>query len=253
MNSLDRTLELFASNEADASAIGEAQRRLDALIAARIAARPVQRPVRHARGWLTAAASAAVVALVALWLPFGSAPALAFAQVQQHFRDFRTLRFDLEQHMNGQVLMKARVSVRHDGSVRTEVGDDVIVIVNSAEKRVLSLIKSARLAVVSPIDAAPAKEDSLEWLDDIQKFQGAAEHLPAPRVIDGKRAEGWELQTDGGRIVLWADAEGLPLEMTLDQPAAIEMTFHFEFEPQLPAEFFSTEVPAGYSLEKAED
>ena len=155
MNSHDRTLELFVSDEADAAAVGEAQRKLDALIAGKAVAQPLRRPARRTRGWLAAAVSAAVVAVAALWLPFGSAPALAFAQVQQHFRDFRTMRFDLEQRMNGQVLMKARVSVRRDGSVRTEIGDDVIVIVNSAEKRVLSLIRSAHMAVVSPIGEAP--------------------------------------------------------------------------------------------------
>ena len=64
----------------------------------RIAAASAGAP--HA-GLARGGASAAVAAVALLWLPLGSTPALAFAQVQQHFRDFRTLRFDIEQRMNG--------------------------------------------------------------------------------------------------------------------------------------------------------
>ena len=81
-----------------------------------------------------------------LWLPLVPSPALAFAQVQQHFRDFRTLRFDVEQRMNGKVLMKSRVHVTRDGNVRTDVGDIVSVIVNSSERRVMTLHHPARVA-----------------------------------------------------------------------------------------------------------
>ena len=146
MNSLDRTLELFALREPEPALVNDAQRKLEALVANRVAQASARRPVRHARGWLAAATTAAVVAVAMLWLPFGSAPALAFAKMQEHFRDFRTLRFDIEQRMNGKVVMKSRVSVTRDGNVRTDVGDDISVIVNSTEKRVLTLMHSAHVA-----------------------------------------------------------------------------------------------------------
>jgi hypothetical protein len=254
MNSLDRTLELAGDREPDAELVSTAQRKLDAVVAAKLAAQPARRPARTARGWLAAAASAAIAAVAVLWLPLGTTPALAFADVQRHFRDFQTLRFDVEQRMDGKTLMKAQVSVRHDGSVRAEVGDDMVVVVNPVEKRVLSLMKSARLAVVSPLDeAAPKKDDALDWLDDIREFQGAATALPGTRIIDGHRAQGWELTIDGGKVVLWANDEGLPLQMTLDQGVAIDMDFHFEFDLAMPADLFSTRIPEGYSPGEAED
>jgi hypothetical protein len=252
MNPLDRTLELFATREPDAEAVNAAQRKLDAAVAAKLAARPA-RTVRATRGWLAAGASALVAAVAVIWLPLGTAPALAFAQVQQHFRDFRTLRFDLEQRMNGNTLMKARVSVRRDGSVRTEVGDDVVVVVNSSEMRVLTLVKPSRMAVVSPIDVAAKKEDALKWLDDIRDFQGVAKVLPDSRIIRGQRAQGWALQTQGVNIELWANDAGLPLEMSIDQDMEMEMTFDFQFDLELPEDLFSTRVPDGYRLGGEED
>jgi outer membrane lipoprotein-sorting protein len=219
----------------------------------KIAAQPARAPARRARGWLAAAASAAVVTVAALWLPLRPATALAFEQVQRHFVDFHTMRFDMEQSMNGRPVMKARVSVRRDGSVRTEVGDDVVVVVNSENKEVLTLVKSAQMAVVSPINQAPTKEESLDWLDKIRQFQGAAKELPGTRTIRGEEVRGWELELNGSKVVLWATSEGLPLEMTLDQGASIKMSFHFEFEPVLPADLFSTKIPAGYHRAEAED
>ena len=90
--------------------VTDAQRKLDALVAGRIATKALHR-AGASLSWLagSAATSAVVAAVAMLWLPLGSMPALAFAKVQQHFRDFRTLRFDVEQRMNGKVLMKSRV------------------------------------------------------------------------------------------------------------------------------------------------
>ncbi|HEY6125791.1 MAG TPA: hypothetical protein VIV63_14155, partial [Steroidobacteraceae bacterium] len=118
MNSLDSTLGLFAASEPDAQVVSDAQRKLETVVSKRMAEISARRPARTARGWLAAGATAAVVAVAMLWLPLGTTPALAFAKVQEHFRDFRTLRFVVEQRMNGEVVMKARVSMVRDGSVR---------------------------------------------------------------------------------------------------------------------------------------
>src|SRR5688572_10012320 len=251
MNSLDRTLELFAREEPDAAAVQEAQRRLETRIAG-VAANPRVRKTRVG-GWLAAAASAAAVAIAALWLPFASTTALAFSDVQKHFSDYDTLSFVVQQHVNGELAMKARVSMRKDGSVRTEVGDDVVVIVNSTEQRVLTLLTQPRIAMVSPLGKAATQDDSLEWIDEVRQFEGAARLLPQTRTIKGRQARGWELPTSAGQIVLWATPEGLPLEMNLNVGVNIDMSFDFEFNPTLAAETFSTAIPAGYTQGTGEE
>jgi outer membrane lipoprotein-sorting protein len=249
MNTLDRTLELFAHAEPDARVVQDAQRKLEQAIAG---AAPRKRKVRMG-GWLAAAASAVVAVMALLVLPFGPMPALAFSEVQQHFRDFDTLRFEIEQRMNGDLLVKQRVSVLANGSVRAEVGEDIVVIVNTQEMRVMTLVKPERIAVVTPLDNAGTKEDATDWLQDIRDFQGAAKALPGTRFIRGQRAMGWELPMEQGKVTLWANQHGLPLEMQLDQGVALQMSFRFEFDAELPDGLFSTEVPAGYTLGTEED
>lgn len=252
MNSLDRTLELFGMNEPEPAMVTAAQQKLESLVGSRRSS-GVARAARKTRGWLAAAATAAVVTVAVLWLPFGPTPALAFANVQKHFRDFRTLRFEVEQRMDGRRVMKSRVSVTHDGNVRTDVGDDITVIVNSTQRQVLTLMHRARIAVPSALDKPATKEDALAWLDHIRDFQGEAKTLSGTRWIGGHRAYGWELQTAAGRIVLWATEDGLPLEMTVASSTPIQLDFDFEFDLALDANYFSTEIPAGYSVGKDED
>jgi hypothetical protein len=183
----------------------------------------------------------------------GTTPALAFAKIQEHFRDFRTLRFVVEQRVGGKHVMTSKVSVTHDGNVRTDVGDDVTVIVNSKERQVLTLMHRHHIAVPSPLDKPATKEDVLAWLDDIRDFQGEAKKLPGTRWIRFERAYGWKLATAAGDMELWATEEGLPLEMTLASSAPIQLDFTFDFDPELDANYFSTKIPAGYSLGKDED
>jgi hypothetical protein len=250
MNSLDRTLEWMVTREVDEVAVSEAQRELEALIASR--ARHV-RPAPRARGWLAVAASAAVLAIAMIWLPLAPTPALAFSAVQQNLRDFRTLRFVMDQRVNGRATMQTRVAMSRDGNVRTEVGEDITVIVNSAEQRVLTLMKSRRIAMLSPLQEPVEKDDQLSWLEDVRNFQGVATQLPGSRIIDGRKAYGWQLSTNGMELVLWATEDGMPLEMSMDQGTPLQLMFHFEINLPLPADLFSTRVPQGYSEVAPED
>jgi outer membrane lipoprotein-sorting protein len=253
MNTLDHALNLLSNREPDEGMVQAAQRKLDAAVAARAAKVATRKPAKRIGGWLAAATSAGIVAIAALWLPLVPTTALAFAQVQQHFRDFRTLRFDVEQRMNGRVLMKSRVHVTRDGNVRTDVGDLVTVIVNSTERRVMTLHHPAHVATLAPLEVPATPDDAMAWLDDIREFQGEARALPRTRLIGGRRAHGWELSTVAGKMVLWATDEGLPLEMSMNGSAALQLEFDFQFDPAVPARMFSTEIPDGYSLGKAED
>ena len=249
MNTLDHTIDLLAAREIDDAAVQEAQRKLETLIARRQASG--RSPLRSSRGWLAAATTAAAVMLAALWLPLYPTP--AFAAVQRQLRDFTTMRFVIDQRVAGEPVMQTRVSATNAGNVRTEVGDDVTVIVNSSERRVLTLIRSAHMAIASPLVVAAKQDDALKWLEDVRKFQGVAQALPEPRVINGQQAFGWRLKGEGFDMVLWATEQGLPLEMTLSPDAQLQLEFHFEMNVPLAPELFSTKIPAGYSLAPQED
>jgi hypothetical protein len=249
MKTLDQTLELFASRPADEAAVQEAQRKLETLIASR----RTRVRVPATRGWLAAAVSVALVVVSIIWLPLTPTPALAFSAVQRQLRDFTTLSMVIDQRVNGAKTLQTRVAMTHDGNVRTEVGSDIVVVVNSAEMRVLTLVKPARVASVKPLDKRVEKSDQLEWLQEIRDFQGMATKLGGTRVIDGQKAHGWKLEINQMEMVMWATAEGIPLEMAMEQGKTVQLDFHFEMNRPLAAELFSTRVPAGYRLGDDED
>ena len=248
MNTLDQTLKMLAAREPDEAMVVAAQRKLEAAVTARVAKAATARPARRVGGWLAAATSAGIAAIAMLWLPLAPSTALAFAVVQQHFRDFRTLRFDVEQRMNDKVVMKSRINLTRDGNVRTDVGDLISVIVNSADRRVLTLHHPARVASVAPLVTPVTADDAMAWLEEIRTFQGVARALPRSRLIGLQRVHGWELDTAAGRLVLWATEDGLPLEMTMTGSADLQLDFDFEFDAAQSTEMFSTEIPEGYSL-----
>jgi len=250
MNSLDKTLESFATREPPAEMVNAAQARLEAAVSARIAA-AAPRARRRVGGWLAAGVSAAAALMAVILLPL--APTPAFAAVQEHFQDFRTLRFDMTQEVAGQKGLVTKVAVTRDGNLRTDIGTDLSVIVNSAQGRVLTLIHPEHVVMETPISGGQGSDDSMRWLDDIRKFQGVATRLPEPRTIDGRQAYGWKLRTGSMDIVLWATAAGLPLEMQMTGEQQMRFEFHFEFDVPLPDEMFSTAIPAGYSRAPAED
>jgi hypothetical protein len=242
---------MFVSSEPDASAIAAAQGRLEAAVARRAASRPARSSTRRVGGWFAVASSAAAVAFALLWLPLTSTP--AFAQVQEHFRDFRTLRFDMKQLVAGREVLAVRVSMTRDGDVRTDIGKDMSVIVNSRDGRVLTLAHGPRHAMEQPLEKGAGDVDALDWLEEVRDFQGAATRLPQTRVIDGRKAYGWRLEDDNMDLELWATADGLPLEMQMSGDGQMRFDFDFEFDIVLPAETFSTAIPAGYSRGGAED
>jgi len=249
MNALDRTLEKFASRQVNEAAVGDAQRKLEALLA---------RPPNARRGtrgnrWLAATASAAVAAFVVMWMSFSPTPALAFSAIQQNLRDFNTLSFVIDQRVAGHDTLQTRVNMTRQGDVRTEVGDDITVIVNSTEQRVLTLMKTPRVAMLTPLASPVERDDQLKWLEEIRDYQGVAAQLPQARNIDGHEAHGWQLRIEGIDMVIWATDEGVPLEMSMNQGVNVELEFHFRLNQPLAADLFSTRVPDGYSLAAKED
>jgi hypothetical protein len=244
MNSLDKTLESLASREPPAAMMDAAQQRLDAVVGARVAAASA-RTRRGVGRWIAAGASAAAAAVLAV--------VLLPLTTQEHFLDVRTLRFDMTQEVAGQQGLVTHVAMTRDGRLRSDVGTDVSVILNTAEGRVLTLIHPQRMALESPLGGRQVTDDGMRWLEDIRRFQGAAERLPEPRTIGGRRAHGWKLRTGNMDIVLWATEGGLPLEMQMTGEQRMRFDFHFEFDVPLADEMFSTALPAGYSRAPAED
>lgn len=211
------------------------------------------RPTRLARvGWL-AAASTAVIAMVVVALPMLFDQGRAFAAVQAHFREFTTLSMHVEQRMGDRVVQTSRMVVDDRGVLRTDVGDQLSVVVDPVRGRLLMLQHGPRQAVSMPLRQTGSRRDaSLDWLAGIRDFKGQARKLEQTRVIDGRTANGWVLDVAGNRMVLWADRQGVPLALETRAAGGLEIRYAFEFDVALEAGYLSSDVPPGYRI-AAED
>ena len=116
-----------AAQDVPTAAVDAAQQRL----AATLRARPRrERPVT--RRWVAMGLTAMAALVLAVSLPFLSGQGDAFAAVQAHFRQFRTLQMDVTQRHGDAVLQTSRTRVNAAGATRTDIGDSLSVIVDPA-------------------------------------------------------------------------------------------------------------------------
>jgi hypothetical protein len=238
-----------AAREVPATAIDAAQARL----AATLQARPRRTRPAALRRWAAAGLTAMAALVLAISLPFLTGRGDAFAAVQAHFRQFRTLQMDITQHHGGEVRMTSRTRVDAAGATRTDIGDSLSIIVDPARGRVLTLLHEERQAVVAAIlpHAADTGSD-IAWLDDMRRYAGKATRLPETRLIAGQPAQGWLLDLRGNATELWADADGLPLEMRM-RGGGLQIDYRFAFDVAFAPGLFDTTVPAGYTQVEADE
>ncbi|MDZ4811942.1 MAG: hypothetical protein SGI99_04915 [Pseudomonadota bacterium] len=199
---------------------------------------------------------AAVMSLTAcalIILPLLPDSGRAFAAVRAHFLDFKTLAMQVEQRFNGEAVQTSQILVGADGSVRTDVGDQLSIIVDNTRRQLLTLLHDSREASLMPLPALPSTPHaSLDWLEEIRQFQGKAARLKHTRSIDGRQAQGWALDLGATQLVLWVDAEGLPIAMEQDASAGLETRYRFQFNVPVPPGRLSSTVPMGYTLQVQE-
>jgi hypothetical protein len=235
-----------AAQEVPAAAVDAAQIRLASAQQAR------QRRERPAlRRWVAAGLAAMAVVALAIGLPLLSGQGDAFAAVQAHFRQFRTLQMDVTQRHGGEVMQTSRTRVDDAGATRTDIGESLSVIVDPQRGRVLTLLHEQRQAVVAAITPQAATGSDLAWLDQLRRFNGKATPLPEARTIAGQRAHGWLVDLGGDAVELWADAKGLPLEMRMGG-GGLQIDYRFVFDAEFAPGLFDVAVPAGYAQVDAE-
>ena len=109
MNTLDRTLDLFAGLEPGAAALQDAQRKLEIALGR---ATPRRRTRTRVAGWLAAAASAVAVVAAVVLLPLGPMPALAFSASSLGIAGYLALiyRFAVVRHVKRRYIPGAIVA-----------------------------------------------------------------------------------------------------------------------------------------------
>ncbi len=249
---LDRHLRALAGTAPAHHAAEAAQLRLERRLAGTPeTARPGAR-VPLWRRWSLAAGTALALVLVVMPLMIGNRDALAFADVQRHFQQFRTLAMTVEHKAAGDLLQQVRVLLDDAGRVRADVSSELSVVVDPERGRILMLMHGSKSALWLPVavdNVLPARE-ALSWIEELRQFKGIASQLPQTRLIDGRTAHGWSLSIGGARLQLWADDDGLPLTLGIGEGDGelLDLQLRFRFDEPLPADAFSTDIPSGYSF-----
>jgi hypothetical protein len=260
--SLQAHVNALSSAAPDSHAIEGAQIRLERSLREPGARRAPDKP-RRARWVAFAATACAALALILVPFVVSDRGGLAFAEVQRHFENFRTLSMSIEQGgVAGTVVPHINVVLDDAGNVRTDVGQELSVVVNAVEGRVLMLMHDGKSAMRFPIDAVPMEpaSEALSWLDELREFKGLATPIAETRVIDGEIAQGWSLDIGGARIELWARSDGMPLTMSIGQGRRtgssgegvgyinmMDLRMNFDFDAPIDPAALSTEIPAGYT------
>ena len=215
----------------------------------------VRRPARApARTWWAVTATAVLAMAVIIAGPMLSGSGDAFAAVQAHFRHFATLSMTITQRYGAQPLQRSHTVVDARGIVRTDVGDQLSVIVDAPRGRLLTLLHDQREAMLASIPKTTvAQKNALPWLDDLRTFKGKATPLPNTRMIDGRTARGWTLEAGGTTLELWADANDLPLAMRQLGGGGLEIDYRFEFDTPIAPGLLSSDVPVGYTPVAADE
>lgn len=235
--------------DADESEVQQAQLKLEAAVAKLPSSRK-----SVVRRWLLAGSTACAIGIVSMLPIFGDHNGVAFAQVQQHFVDFKTMAFTIEQRYSGQLQLVTRVQINHAGDVRTDVDKGVSVIVSPNQKQVLTLMHDTHEAMQFPLEVAPVvNNEATDWLKEIQAYKKVATPLSNTRIIDGVTANGWVLNVKGMRTEIWADDDGIPITMTMYDENKLNLNFFFKFNPVIAENTFSTNIPSNYSRVQPDD
>jgi outer membrane lipoprotein-sorting protein len=229
--------------------------------------------MRHPVSSATAAAIF-VLALggVALWF-HGAGTAPAFADFVKPILEAKTAKFKMttEMEMNGQAItataeVMALGVTRSRQEIETAMPDKskmkMVMIYDCGQGKSLTLEPTTKKAMVltmtnMPKGKIPLDKDPLGWLRllllDARDKPAIKREPLGEKEIDGRRVVGFRVNTNGTVVSLWGDPKtGLPVraEMTMAMFANAKMTLSdFVFNLDMDESLFSTEPPAGYTVQ----
>ena len=187
---------------------------------------------------------------------------VAFGAVARQLHDSHTMTADLILQATGQPPVKSRIMYLAPGRMRTEIRGKTISVVDNANKRLLTMDPERKVAWVlqvkdsaqSPISSPASPADFVEKLRQLSADAGKA---VGATDINGKPARQFKASEGGQEFTIWADAKtGAPLRVQSELKfGEQQMKFtldHILLDVPLAESLFSSEVPAGYTVEHAD-
>ena len=225
---------------------------------------PLRRLIREFRAMRPSRKILAVAAAIALtftglasWLiPSDSRTGLAFADVLEKISIIRPYSCLLTVQSNGQPAYSRQVAYLSLSRRREVLPDGTIRVFDMSQEpvRILTLHPDRKLAVEETLVNAGPRSDP-DFLTAVSRMRnGSAEDL-GTKEIEGRLAQGFHRPDSTNDLTIWADATtGLPIRIELLHPTLEQRIIMsgFVFAVSFDGSLFSTEAPAGYTVQKVE-
>jgi len=207
-------------------------------------------------------ALAASVLLTLAWLLMpGSSSAVAFTKIVDAVISAKSARFHAESTVEGLPKQSAKIAFLAPAKYRMEMGK-TISITDFENAKMLTLVPEQKQAVVFNLKNAATDRAALEQHNHFERLrqllreqrgQQAAYERLGEKVIDGRKAVGFRLETPICATTLWGDVKtGDPVRIETTYtgvPKSEVVMTQFEMNVDLKPELFALDVPTDYKVQ----
>ena len=218
-----------------------------------------------------AVAAAVLVAFVGVisWLVPGRGEALALVNVAEALNNVQSARWKTNSVVKlpgGETRTMHEIGMfrapSHERKETTFEGEESIGIFDGSKDKALVLVPAKKWAMVMKLDDS-RKGGLGRTFQDLRQIVAKAQSGGPARaepvgvqVIDGRRAEGFRVQSGATEVTIWADPKtSLPIrvESVLSGPSEVRMVMtDFEVGVDLDESLFSLDVPPGYTVRETQ-
>jgi outer membrane lipoprotein-sorting protein len=203
-------------------------------------------------------AASVVAALVWIFVPGGNSTARAFTQIVDAILEARSARFKTEVHVEMQPKQTFTTLFLAPAKYRMETGPSVI-ISDFEGGKMLNLVPDKKQAFVFNLKNAPKDKTTDSLFENLRRLlrqqrdnMKAYEKL-GEKMIDGRKAVGFRLESGTATTTLWGDPKtGAPIRIEnvySGVPKTEAIMTNFEMNVPLQADLFALTIPKGYEVQ----
>ncbi len=201
------------------------------------------------------------IAGIAAWLTIGRGGAsIAWADVQEHIRNARTLTYKISIQQEGKPNLEMDVMYMDPGLMRQELympeTGRIVKTMDLREGKLLVLLESQKQAIFVDMNKIPKSKVQKDLLARMRSLIEEAEAELGEKEIDGRPARGYRVTKDGFDLTIWADIETarpVEMELTMFSGSSKIVMMDFELDRELDPSLFSLVPADGYSVIGAMD